>query len=422
MGHPIPSSRTSIFIDIDSDDGFPESATADVAIRRIESDAEAITVAQELAGDFASGAAARDRDRILPYDEIARFSASGLWGITVPKAWGGAGVSNATLGEVLAIIAEADPNIAQIPKNHYLIVDILALNGSDAQKQFFFEKILNGRRIGHAASERGTQTVLEIKTRLTNGRNGLVLNGEKFYSTGSLFADWIAVSAIDDGGEFVQALVPRDACGVAVLDDWTGFGQRTTASGTVKLENVPVDPAHVLSLQRAYARPTLAGPASQFQHACIDLGIARAAIRETMRFVETKTRPWADSGVKYATEDPYIISAIGDLQIRLFAAEASIEKAAKRLDRTPSEPSEDEVARASIEVAAAKVLTTELAVFATSKLFELAGASATLESYNLDRHWRNARTHTLHDPVRWKYVAIGDYYLNSVNPRRHNYI
>ncbi|MFL6652709.1 MAG: SfnB family sulfur acquisition oxidoreductase [Sulfurifustaceae bacterium] len=420
MEHPTSSVNTSVTILID--DETPPDETVNPAVRRIGTDAEAIDVARQMAVEFAPGAAERDRDRKLPYDEVAKFSASGLWAITVPKRWGGPGVSNRTLGEVLATIAAADPNIAQIPKNHFLAVDIIALNGADAQRRFFFDEVLCGKRIGHAASERGTKNVLEIRTRLTSTSGRLVLNGEKFYSTGALFADWVAVSAIDDHGRFVQVFVPRNAPGLTVLDDWTGFGQRITASGTVKLENVVVDPAHVMSLQGAYDRPTLAGPASQFQHACIDLGMARAAIREAIEFVNTKTRPWADSGLKRACEDPYIISAIGDLQIRLFAAEAGIEKAAKRLDETPADPNEDEVARASIDVASAKVLTTELAIFATNKMFELAGASATLASYNLDRHWRNARTHTLHDPVRWKYAVVGDYYLNSVNPRRHNYI
>lgn len=392
------------------------------AARRIASDAEAIEIAREIAARVAAGAADRDRDRMLPYDEVAAFSASGLWGITVPREWGGAGVSYATLGEVLATVATADPNVAQIPKNHYLVVDILALNGSNAQKRFFFGEVLSGRRIGHAASERGTKDVLDIRTRLKNTSSGLVLEGQKFYATGSLFADWIAVSAIDDDDAFVQVLVPCDAPGLTVVDDWTGFGQRTTASGTVTLDHTPVEPGRVMSLQDAYVLPTLAGPASQFQHACIDLGLSRAAIRETIDFVNQKARPWVDSGCKYASEDPYTISAVGDLQVRLFAAEAGIEKAARVLDGSPAELTEDDVAAVSVAVASAKVLTTELAICAANKLVELGGAGATAGIYNFDRYWRNARTHTVHDPVRWKYNLIGDYYLNAVNPRRHNYV
>lgn len=401
----------------------PQVIALEPRAKVIANDASAIAAAEQVAAVVAPGAADRDRDRRLPYEEIRELAASGLLGITVPKAAGGAGVSTTTLGRVMQILAAADSNIAQIPKNHFLALDILSLNGSADQKRFMFDEVLNGRLIGHAASERGTKNVLEIKTRLAGNGTGPKLTGKKFYTTGSLYADWIAASAIDDSGRYVTCFVPRHAEGVTVIDDWSGFGQRTTASGTTIFDGVVVDPTLVLSLEDAYVKPTLAGPVSQYLHACIDLGIAGAAIDETMSFVNTRARPWADSGVDRACEDPYIISAIGDLRIRLFAADAVVEKVGLKLDHAAALPTtEDAVAAASIDVAIAKVLTTELAILATNKLFELSGAGATLASDNLDRYWRNARTHTLHDPVRWKYNAVGDFFLNCVNPRRHNYI
>ena len=63
-----------------------------------------------------------------------------------------------------------------------------------------------------------------------------------------------------------------------------------------------------------------------------------------------------------------------------------------------------------------------MSLLVSEKLFELAGSRATLAEFNLDRHWRNARVHTLHDPVRWKYHAIGNYYLNDANPPRRGTI
>lgn len=415
-GHPAPPVRPSAAAAVSP------CATTSADVRRITDEGEAIPIARRFAAGIADGAAARDRERRMPYEEIEQFSATGLWALSVPREHGGPGASYATQGAVFGIVAEADPSIAQIPKNHFYALDILALNGEEAQKRFFYEEVLAGKRIAQAASERGTRHPMDIRTRLLRSGDGLRLRGQKFYSTGSLFAHWIAVNAIDEDGRFVQALVPRDTPGLEIIDDWTGFGQRTTASGTITLADVPVDPAHVVSLQAAYDRPTLAGPVSQFLHACIDGGIARGAIEETIAFVNTRSRPWSDSGVTRAAEDPYTIQAVGDLKIRLFAVEAALERAALRLDLTGETPSEEEVAAASVDVACAKVLTTELAILATNKLFELGGASATAEGLNLDRHWRNARTHTLHDPVRWKYNVVGDYYLNAVYPRRHNYI
>jgi SfnB family sulfur acquisition oxidoreductase len=391
--------------------------------KTILDDANAMATAEELAVEMARNAADRDRNRRLPYGEIKSFAESGLLGVTIPKRWGGAEVSITTLGAIMRMMAAADPNIAQIAKNHFLAIDIMLLNGSDEQKKGFFDEVLKGRLVGHAASERGTKDVLEIKTRLTRSGPDLLLNGEKFYATGALFCDWIAVGAIDGEGHCIQAFVPRHAHGVTVIDDWSGFGQRTTASGTAKFDDVIVDPSHIVSLEDAYLKPTLAESVSQFLHACIGAGIASAAIDEAMLFVNTKARPWTDSGVSRACEDPYIISAVGDLKIRLFAAEASLERVGRRLDAIfAAVPSEDTVAVASVNVAVVKVLTTELAILATNKLFELSGASATLATSNLDRHWRNARTHTLHDPVGWKYNVVGNFYLNCVNPRRHNYV
>ncbi|TJV89242.1 MAG: SfnB family sulfur acquisition oxidoreductase, partial [Mesorhizobium sp.] len=151
-------------------------------------------------------------------------------------------------------------------------------------------------------------------------------------------------------------------------------------------------------------RPTADGAIFQIIQAAVDLGIAKAAIDETVGFVRTKSRAWIDSGVDHAWQDPYTIQAIGDLRLRANAAEAVLERAGLAVDRAVADPNEKTVAEAQIAVAESKILTTEIAIIATNKLFELAGTRSTLAEHNLDRHWRNARTHTLHDPVRWKYA------------------
>jgi alkylation response protein AidB-like acyl-CoA dehydrogenase len=138
-----------------------------------------------------------------------------------------------------------------------------------------------------------------------------------------------------------------------------------------------------------------------------------------VRFVRTKSRAWVDSGLEHAWEDPYTIQAVGDLTIRLHAAQALLEKAGFAIDAAVADPNAGTVAYAQIVTAEAKVLSTEIAIAAANKLFELAGTRSTLAEHNLDRHWRNARTHTLHDPVRWKYAIIGNYALNAVNPPLH---
>jgi SfnB family sulfur acquisition oxidoreductase len=386
---------------------------------RIRSDQEAIQTAQQLAKELEAEASVRDRERRLPHAEIELLSKSGLFGITIPKAFGGAGVSHSTLVEVFAILAAADSSLGQIPHNHFCVIDAIRLDGSEDQRRFYFEQVLAGKRFGNAFSEAGTKNVMDFQTRITPDGDAFRVNGKKFYSTGALFAHFIPTAALNEEKKGLLVLIPRETPGLTVVDDWDGFGQRTTASGSVLLENVRVEKQWIIPAYQAYDRPTLTGPVSQIIQAAIDAGIGRTAIRETIEFVRTKARPWIDSNVEKASEDPLTISQIGDLEIRLHSAEALLQRAARFLDEAEEVPSETTVARISTAVAEAKVVTTEIAILATNKLFELAGTQSTLAKYNLDRHWRNARTHTLHDPVRWKYYAIGNYYLNNVNPPRH---
>ena len=391
------------------------------AVRVIQDGAQAIAVAHELAARLAQGAPERDRERRLPYEEIEWFSQSGLWAITVPKAYGGAGVSFVTLTEVIKIIAAADPSLGQLPQNHFGLVDVISLTGTEEQKRDFFSQILSGKRFGNGFSEKGTKHVLDLKTRVRRDGDDYVVDGTKFYSTGALFAHFVPVLGLDDERKGWLAYIPKGTPGLNVIDDWSGFGQRTTASGTVVLEAVRVPASHVFPAHRVSDFPTLNGPISQIIQAAIDAGIAQAAIADTLTFVRTRSRPWIDSNVERASDDPLTVREVGHLHIQLHAAEALLERAARTLDviAAKGETTEDDVALASVAVGEAKVLTTEIALLASEKLFELAGTQSTLGEHNLDRHWRNARTHTLHDPVRWKYHLVGNYYLNGVKPARH---
>src|SRR6202034_2600573 len=207
-------------------------------VRRIRDDEEALVVVEEIAAKVAEGAAARDRERILPYKEMELLSEAGLFAITVPKQYGGAGVQACTVARVIAALSGADGSIGQIPQNHFFMLEALRLQGTQEQKRFFYGRVLAGERLGNAFSETGTQTAHEHATRLTRDGAGYRLNGRKFYSTGVLFAHWIAVVANDDDHRGAIAFVPRDTKGITIVDDWTGFGQRVTGSGTTLLDNV----------------------------------------------------------------------------------------------------------------------------------------------------------------------------------------
>lgn len=390
----------------------------------IADDHQAIQVATELAATFAEGSAERDRDRLLPWRELESFSRSGLWGMTVPRAFGGAGVSTETLASVIAIIGAADGSLSQIPQNHFYAIEVLRVGASAEQQRFFYDRVLAGERFGNALAEIGKRD-FKRRTRLHRKAGEWRVDGKKFYCTGAIYAHWIPtlVVAEEEGRDVTYlAFVPRNAPGVTVIDDWEGFGQRVTGSGSVEFAQVKVEPEWIVPFQASFERPTTIGPVAQIMHAAIDLGIGQGAYRETLRFVRERARPWLDSSVEHAADDPLTLHQVGNVWLRLRAAEALLKRAAKETDAARADMTEDSGARASIAVAEAKILATKASLLAANKLFELSGTSSTFAGDNLDHHWRNARTHTLHDPVRWKYQAVGDYYLNGKRPPRHGAI
>ncbi|MGZ0199103.1 SfnB family sulfur acquisition oxidoreductase [Streptomyces sp. RM1] len=386
----------------------------------IADDAEALTVAAALAEEFRAGASARDAERRLPRAEVDKLSASGLLAVTVPAAHGGADVGVLTLAEIFRLLASADGSLAQIPQSHFVYVNVVRRQGTEEQRKFFFAEVLAGRRFGNAQSEAGTRHVQDIRTRLTPRPDGsYVLTGVKHYATGALFAHWIPVLARAEDDELHVAYVPRDAPGLTVIDDWDGMGQRTTASGTVRLDAVPVPAGRVLPHHLTFRGPQLHGAVAQLLHAAIDTGIAGGALTEAAAFVRTKSRPWFESGTETAAEDPLLIQRFGELALRVRASEALLREAARTVDAARTGLTDDSAAEASIAVAAAKAHAADTAVEVAGALFEVAGTRAALDSLNLHRHWRDARTHTLHDPARWKIQHIGRYVLNGTRPPRH---
>ncbi|EST14231.1 sulfur acquisition oxidoreductase, SfnB family [Pseudomonas putida S610] len=400
-----------------------DSAPPLLPAKILRNDAEALQAAREVAAVAREQAARRDQHRELPWAEIELFTRSGLGSISVPKAYGGPEVSFETVAEVFRLISAADPALGQIPQNQFGMLQLLRLTATPLQQAVLFRSVLDGWRIGNAGPERGTKDTLTLKARINRAGDGYRISGEKFYSTGALFAHWVAVKALDEEGRQRLAFVRRGTPGLRIVDDWSGFGQRTTASGTVLLDDVPVEADLVIDNWRQREVANTQGAASQLIQAAIDAGIAEAAIDDAIAFVRTKSRPWIEAQVDRASDDLYVIADIGRLKLELHAAEALLRKAGQVLDEVNAGTVDAEsAARASIAVAEAKVLTTEIALQASEKLFELAGSRATLAEFNLDRHWRNARVHTLHDPVRWKYHAVGAYHLNGTLPARHSWI
>lgn len=383
----------------------------------IQSDAEALEIAQNLAEQFKAGAVQRDAQRLLPFQEIEAYSQSGLWAITVPKAYGGAEASSYTVAQVIALMSGADGSIGQIPQNHFYALEVLRNTGTEQQKRKLYAEVLNGARFGNALAEFKTKTASQKQASIHKAGAGFEVNGEKFYCTGSLFAHRIPALVKDaDGREFL-AFIPRESQGLELIDDWSGFGQRTTGSGTVKFSHVAVSAEDVIAFDTAFSEPTLVGPFAQLMHAAIETGIARAAFEESLARVR-QARPWIDSGAETAADDPLTKYELGRIIADVRASEVLLKQAARAIDAARPQPDAANIAKASLDVAKVRAHSTETALKASSKLIELAGSRGSQRADGLDRFWRNARVHTLHDASRWKYYFIANFLLNGVLPPR----
>ncbi len=393
--------------------------------RIIASDAEALAVAREVAALLAPDAVARDRERRKPVAELDLLSSRGLLALTVPRSHGGADVSAETLAQVFQILAAADPALTQLPQSHFVFLNALREDGTDAQRDFFFPLILAGARLGNAQAERGSASALDLKTRLTAapksadpGSPEFLLYGTKHYTTGALFAHWLPVAAIDDASRLVLAYVPRHAPGVELLDDWNALGQRSTYSGTAHFRSVVVPAAHVVEHWRLFQRPSTFHAFAQLLHAAIDVGVAQNALDDTVSSVRSRKRPRLGAPVAHPNDDPLLLHRLGQLYTKFHAAEALLLRAARAVDAAGPRPDAQAAAHAAVLVGEAKAYAEDVSVEVSSELFALLGTSAADQSLGLDRHWRNARVHSIHDANQWRYHASGNWFLNGVAPSK----
>lgn len=370
--------------------------------------------ARRLVAELAPGAADRERTRSMPYDEIRRIADERLLAYRVPAAYGGPGATVAELFQFIVDLAAVDSNIAQSLRPGYLAVESLIWSGDEEDRQRWFPRILNGDIIGNAGWERGGANG-DIRARLTPDGDVFRANGVKSYSTGALFADWVSVSALDEDGTTVSFIVPRDREGLRLLDDWDGTGQRLTASGTTELDNLLVYPGEVKSWRAAGRRSPVVAVAQLFLAAVL-AGIARNALADAVAFTRDHARPIVHATAKRSTDDPYVQHAVGEISARAFAAEAAVLRAATSIDRSLEDGGEKALTAAAIDVAQAQFFAAEAALRSGELVFDVGGASTTLREHNLDRHWRNARTVTNHNPRAYKAGVVGAYRLTGAEP------
>lgn len=381
--------------------------------------------------ELESTAAERDRTGEISVATVARLRKSGILGQVIPAEYGGAGDGYTALVDTIVQLATADPSVAQSLQPHFIFLERVRLMGSPAQRQRWLGAAARGTIFGNAMAELGGRTGAWT-TRLIRRGGTLRVDGTKFYSTGSTIADVIFIGALDENGDRTLIALPRDRAGLEVSRDWQAFGQRATASGTVTLTDVAVADDEVISLAPWRERRQHTGAGSQIIHVAIDVGIAAAALRDAIEHTRLRARAPRESQAASAAQEPAVQHTVGAISADVFGAEAALARAAAKLDvatcalyrherehggpRPLPDALLDQLTGASIAVAQAKVIATRAALRASERLFEVGGASGARSDLGLDRHWRNARTHTLHDPLAQKCRVIGDHLLNGTLP------
>lgn len=372
---------------------------------------------------IAEGSREREQRRILPFEQVQWLKEAGFTTLRVPESHGGSPISHEHLFRLLIELAAADSNVAHLLRSHFSFVETISLQPAEFQDRWF-PKVLEGQIFGNAATERGGNALGTTNTKLVKKAGGWVLHGEKYYTTGSIFADWIVVMATTEGVEGRQyAIVERHAEGVEILDDWDGFGQPLTGTGTAIFSEVLVAPENII--QRKVAS-TLEPAFFQLCLLSVLVGIGKAARNEAASIVATRTRTFNTGSGSLFKDDPQIQELVGRLAANVFAAESIVTMAARELDAAVDQQlgldPEAAYLRAELAVQQAHVATPKLILDATSELFDVTGASAVSTSKSLDRFWRNARTVATHNPVAFKARSVGDYFINGTVPTGLNSI
>lgn len=363
---------------------------------------------------IAAGAREREATRRLPLDEARELAALGLGALRVPVDLGGSGASLRDLFELLVDLGTADSNLVQAFRVHFRFTEDRWAERDTERGRLWLARIGAGAVIGNATSERSGNIRGRTSTTLSEKDGRLVLNGTKYYSTGSLYADWISVAVQGDDGDRVTALVRSDAPGLELLDDYTGFGQRMSGSGTTILTDVEVDPSNVIPQIRKHAGTT---SIVQLVHLATLAGIARRAVDEAAEFVRRRRRSYGHGSADLPAEDPLVQQVLGRVDAIAHTSRQIVLAAADDLDAAKNHPSDPGLAQnAELSVLRAQSVIIDQVLHATTEIFEVGGASAVEENLRLDRHWRNARVLASHNPAIYRERQLGEHLLTGVLP------
>lgn len=383
--------------------------------------AQILAQVPQLADALREQALHRERKRELPFWAFDRVRELGLGTLLVPVELGGPGGTLEEVTQLLVQLAEADSNVPHALRLHFNLTALWRTVPLTDFHRRQVERVLAGKLFGGASTEAGTAKPGIVTTPLTREDGHYRLNGRKFYSTGTAYADYAAITVLDESGKNVTVVLPLSRAGLEVVDDWDGMGQRLTASGSLVFHHVRVEPEELLPVSTIEL-----GLASRHTSAWRQLilvataaGIVRALLRDIGQYVRDKGRSTLHSNVDQARDDPFIQNVVGGIAAASHAIDTLVFDNARVLERgaqavrRQSPDAEDIVLEGALATAKTQWIVSRLALQAAEQLFEAGGASATSTSLLLDRHWRNLRTIFSHNPLQHKLRVLGDYHLNG---------
>jgi alkylation response protein AidB-like acyl-CoA dehydrogenase len=376
-----------------------------------------LEVAHKLSEEFARTAVERDYLGGTPKAERDMIRESGLLSLTIPKEYGGQGASWHETLLVIREIAKADSSLAHVFGFQHLMLATVRLFSKPEQWQRWYEQTAQLNWFwGNALNP------LDDRTISKSFAGWHEFSGKKSFCSGAIDSEMLIASAIrQTDGKLVIAAIPTARSGVDVISDWANIGQRQTDSGSVNFEKVRVENNELLNDPGPLSTPfsCLRPLVAQLILTNIYLGIAEGAFADARQYTLKEAKPWHNSKIASPNQDPYILGHYGDFFVGIEATKALTDLAANKLDaawQKDSSLTEDERGQVATCISAAKVMATRTGLDITSRMFEVTGSRATHAGLRLDRHWRNLRTHTLHDPLDYKIKELGEWALNHRYP------
>nr|WP_221247250.1 oxidoreductase [Gordonia humi] len=372
---------------------------------------------------IADGAFDRERTGTAPHEQVAWLKDARVGAYRLPVQDGGGGATVRELFDLVIRLSRADSNLGHLLRAHFGTVEDVLLWPDGERRRRWVERIAAGELIGNGNNELSGKHAGDFakSTTFTPVDGGYRVDGVKYYSTGTLYSEHAFVTGVTPDGVPVQALVTLDRAGLTVEDDWDGFGQSLTGTGTTRFDGVLVEfdevtlpPTDLSTLGRWHL-----GPLYQHYLNAVVAGNALAVVDDAVALITGRKRSFTHGSADLPREDPVLLEVVGEISALANATGSIVLETADVLGRIPESVVDgavesDVVHEAALRASQSQVVVADLALRAATLLFDVGGASAVKRSANLDRHWRNIRTVVSHNPTRFKNRAIGELLVNGV--------